>query len=152
DNRLLENIEIDGVVKQLENKQQISSNVIQQNYSGSLIQSLENVAGINALTMGSGASKPIIRGSGFNRRVVAQNGNKHEGQQWGADHQLEIDAFSVEQVELIKGAASIEYGNEAIGGVLNVKNDVIPDENSFSGKVTLFGKSVNNAVGTAFDI
>ncbi len=152
DNSLLENIEIHGVVKQLENKQQISSNVIQQNYSGSLIQSLENVAGINAMTIGSGASKPIIRGFGFNRVVVAQNGNKHEGQQWGADHQLEIDAFSVEQVELIKGAASIEYGNEAIGGVLNVKNDVIPDENSFSGKVTLFGKSVNNAVGTAFDI
>src|SRR5690606_4431609 len=100
----------------------------------------------------SGASKSIIRGFGFNRVVVTQNGNKHEGQQWGADHQLEIDAFSVEQVELIKGAASIEYGNEAIGGVLNVKNDVIPDENSFSGKATLFGKSVNNAVGTSFDL
>lgn len=152
DNSLLENIEIHGVVKQVENKQSIGSNVILKNYSGSLIQSLENVTGINAMTIGSGASKPIIRGFGFNRVVVAQNGNKHEGQPWGADHQLEIDAFTVEQVELIKGAASIEYGNEAIGGVLNVKNDVIPNENSFSGKVTLFGKSVNNGVGTALDI
>jgi iron complex outermembrane receptor protein len=151
DNSLLENIDIHGVAKQVDNKQQINSNAIQQNFSGSLVQSLENVAGINAMTIGSGASKPIIRGFGFNRVVVAQNGNKHEGQQWGADHQLEMDAFSVEQVELIKGAASIAYGNEAIGGVLNVRNDIIPDENSFLGKVTLYGKSVNNAVGTAFD-
>ncbi|MFA7446298.1 MAG: carboxypeptidase regulatory-like domain-containing protein, partial [Flavobacteriaceae bacterium] len=83
DNSLLENIEIQGVAKQVENKQQISSSVVQQNFSGSLVQSLENVAGINAMTIGSGASKPIIRGFGFNRVVVAQNGNKHEGQQWG---------------------------------------------------------------------
>src|SRR5690554_2322480 len=53
DNSLLENIEIHGVVKQVENKQSIGSNVILKNYSGSLIQSLENVTGINAMTIGS---------------------------------------------------------------------------------------------------
>src|SRR5690606_7163190 len=100
DNSLLENIEIHGVVKQVENKQSIGSNVILKNYSGSLIQSLENVTGINAMTIGSGASKPIIRGFGFNRVVVGQKGKGRGGQLWGPHHQLGIDACTVEQGEL----------------------------------------------------
>lgn len=152
DEKIIEEVIINKAVKTTENKERISEEFIRQNFSGSLVQSLENVAGINVISIGSGAGKPIIRGLGFNRVVVSLNGNKHEGQQWGADHGLEIDAFSLENVEIIKGTASIEYGNDAIGGVLNIKNNLIPDKNSSNGKAILLGRSVNNTIGTAFEI
>ncbi len=61
----------------------IDHNYIEQNFSGSLMQSLEGIPGVKAMNIGSGQSKPAIRGLGFNRMVVAENGVKHEGQQWG---------------------------------------------------------------------
>lgn len=152
DEKIIEEVIISGTVKTIENKERISEKFIRQNFSGSLVQSLENVAGINVMSVGSGAGKPIVRGLGFNRVAVSLNGNKHEGQQWGADHGLEVDAFSLESIELIKGIASIEYGSDAIGGVLNIKNNLIPDKNSFNGKTTLLGRSVNNTIGTVLEI
>lgn len=147
----IEKIVVEGYSKSIDNKQRVSSDYIQQNFSGSLAQTLENTPGVNVMSIGSGTGKPVIRGLGFNRVAVSLNSNKYEGQQWGADHGLEIDAFSLESVELIKGVGSIEYGSDAIGGVLNIKNNLIPEKNSMDGKLTLFGRSVNNTIGTAFE-
>lgn len=152
DEKTIEEVVINRTVKTIENKKRISEEFIQQNFSGSLVQSLENVAGVNVISIGSGAGKPIVRGLGFNRVAVSMNGSKHEGQQWGADHGLEVDAFSLESVELIKGVASIEYGSDAIGGVLNIRNNRIPEKKSFNGKATVLGRSVNQTIGTAFEI
>ncbi len=152
DEQLIEEVIISGTVKSIENKETVSEEFIHQNFSGSLIQSLQNVVGINTMSIGSGTAKPIIRGLGFNRVVVALNSSKHEGQQWGADHGLEVDAFSPESVQLIKGTATIEYGSDAVGGVLNIKNNLIPQTNSLTGKATLLGRSVNNTIGTAFEL
>ena len=49
----------------------------------------------------------MIRGLGFNRIAVSENGIKQEGQQWGADHGLEIDAFNVDEVRILKGLSLI---------------------------------------------
>jgi len=153
DEKQLEKVTISVHTKrELTNKANFSDKEIQQNFSGSLVSSLENVSGINAISIGSGLAKPIIRGLGFNRIAVAVNSTKHEGQQWGADHGLEIDSFSPENVELIKGTTSIEYGNDAIGGVLNIQNNKIPDKKSSYGTSTFFGRSVNQTIGTAFSV
>jgi len=153
DEKQLEKINISVHTKiELTNKTNFSEKEIQQNFSGSLVGSLENVAGINAISIGSGTAKPIIRGLGFNRIAVAVNSTKHEGQQWGADHGLEIDSFSPENIEIIKGTASIEYGNDAIGGVLNIQNNKIPEKKSFYGITTFLARSVNQTIGTAFAI
>ncbi len=125
----------------------ISSGIILEKYSGSLAKTLESLAGVNAMDIGASMSKPVIRGMGFNRIVVAENGIKQEGQQWGSDHGLEIDPFSVENAEIIKGASSIEYGSDAIGGVINVENTKIPEKNSTSGEVSILAKSVNHTFG-----
>src|SRR5690606_13525295 len=98
-------------------------------------KSLENVAGVTAMEIGSGVSKPMIRGLGFTRIAVTENGIKQEGQQWGADHGLEIDALQAEEVEIIKGVGAIAYGSDAIGGVIRINNEKIPQENSTSGNV-----------------
>ena len=75
----------------------------------------------------SGESKPSIRGLGFNRMAVTENGIKHEGQQWGEDHGLEINQFDVDRVEIVKGPSALLYGSDAIGGVINLFSDRVPD-------------------------
>jgi len=149
---IIKEVLIHGNTKHIENKAKISDNYLKQNFSGSLSESLKNVVGINSISIGSGTGKPVIRGLGFNRIAIAVNSIKHEGQQWGADHGLEIDAFMPENVEIIKGTSSLEYGSDAIGGVLIAKNNSIIHKNGFNGKATILGRSVNNTAGIALDI
>ena len=125
---------------------QISHDYLQQHFSGSLMQTLEGVPGVKAMAIGSGQSKPVIRGLGFNRMAVTEDGIKHEGQQWGDDHGLEIDQFAVDRAEVIKGPAALLYGSDAIGGVLNLFSNHIPTER-LEGAVQLFGRSNNEQLG-----
>lgn len=149
---LLEEVAVNSTSQTIENTEKISNASITTNFSGSLASSLENTAGVNAFRIGSGAAKPIIRGLGHNRVAVAVNGIKHQGQPWGSDHGLEIDAFSTEEVEVIKGASSIRYGSNAIGGALVIKNHSVPQKDSIQGNITLLGRSVNQTIGAAFDL
>ncbi len=134
------------------NSTKINQHQIKEHFSGSLAKSLEHIPGVNAMEIGSGVSKPVIRGLGFNRIAVAENGIKQEGQQWGADHGLEIDALQTEEVEVIKGVGAIEYGSDAIGGVIKINNEKIPQIETTSGSVILHGKTVNEALGLSANI
>lgn len=133
------------------NSEHVGQKYVRDNYAGSLAKSLENMAGVNASGIGSSASKPIIRGLGFNRLLVSENGIKQEGQQWGADHGLEIDALNIEDVEVIKGPSTLEYGNEAIAGVIKIKNNQLPQKNSSNTNLTLMYQSVNDNYITSFN-
>ena len=126
----------------------VSHDYLQQHFSGSLMQTLEGIPGVKAMAIGSGQSKPTIRGMGFNRMVVSEDGIKHEGQQWGDDHGLEIDQFAVDRAEVIKGPAALLYGSDAIGGVLNLFTNHLPTE-PLSGSVQIFGRSNNEQIGLA---
>lgn len=130
----------------------VNEKYLKQNLGGSLMQSLERLPGITTIDIGSGQSKPVIRGLGFNRVVVVENGIKHESQQWGADHGLEIDQYASENVEIIKGPASLTIGSDAIGGVIDIKQDKVPPENSLQAQVDLTAKSNNNFGGTSFSV
>ncbi|UUC46063.1 TonB-dependent receptor [Flavobacterium cerinum] len=134
------------------NSEKVNQNYIQESYAGSFAKSLEKLPGVNAMEIGAGTSKPIIRGLGFNRIAVTENGIKQEGQQWGADHGLEIDAFNAENVEIVKGVGAIEYGSDAMGGVISINNEAVPSPNSFSGQALAIAKSVNNTIGTSVGI
>ena len=134
------------------NVEVVDEQFVKMNLSGSLMKSLERLPGVSTIDIGSGQSKPVIRGLSFNRIVVAENGIKHEGQQWGEDHGLEIDQYAVDRVEVIKGPASLMYGSDAIGGVINIKQLGVPAENSFGGSVDLTGKSNNYLLGTSVNI
>lgn len=140
--------------EQKDNRTSLSTQVvdeefIKENLGGSLMQSLERLPGISSIDIGSGQSKPVIRGLGFNRVVVVENNVKHEAQQWGADHGLEIDQYAVGQVEVVKGPASLMYGSEAIGGVIDLQNRNVPVKNSIGGSIDLSGKTNNDFVGTS---
>jgi iron complex outermembrane receptor protein len=130
----------------------VSQDFIQRNLGGSLMTTLSRLPGIKTIGIGSGQSKPLIRGLGFNRVVVVDKGVKHEGQQWGADHGLEIDQFAAGEIELIKGAASFLYGSDAIGGVINIKPQAPPEPYTLGGFVDLIGKTNNDLYGTSVNL
>lgn len=122
---------------------------LRKHFTGNFMQAMENIPGVQAMDIGSGFSKPMIRGMGFNRVAVLENSIKQEGQQWGADHGLELDAFNVDAVNVIKGPASLLYGSDAMGGVIDIAPVKVPVENMLFGDVTLLGKSVNGTVGAS---
>lgn len=124
----------------------IGHDYLRQHFAGSLMQTLEGIPGVKAMAIGSGQSKPAIRGLGFNRMVVAEDGIKHEGQQWGDDHGLEIDQFAIDRAEVIKGPAALLYGSDAIGGVLSLYTNHVPTE-PFAGSVQLLARSGNEQLG-----
>ncbi len=127
----------------------VDEGYLQKNMGTTLMNSLDKLPGINSINMGTGVSKPVIRGMSFNRVAVADNGIKQQGQQWGGDHGLEIDQFAVEQIEILKGPASLVYGSDAIGGVVNLKHPVSPMEGSHSAAFLTNYKSVNNTYGVS---
>lgn len=134
------------------NSDKVDSQFIEENFSGSLAKSLERIPGVNSIEIGAGASKPIIRGLSFNRIVIAENGSRHEGQQWGADHGLEIDALSAEDIEIIKSVGAIAYGSDAIGGVIKINSNKTPKHEGWQGNYKTFGRSVNQTIANALDL
>lgn len=120
---------------------------IEKQSGNTFINALEKIPGISSINVGVGISKPVIRGMSFNRVVVTENGIKQEGQQWGADHGLEIDQFNVERVEILKGPSSLIYGSDALGGVINILPPAIPLEGRLNVHTLAFYRSNNDAIG-----
>jgi iron complex outermembrane recepter protein len=88
--------------------------------STNIVDAISRQPGVSQLTTGPAISKPIIRGLGYNRLVVINDGVRQEGQQWGDEHGIEIDENSVSRVEIVKGPASLIYGSDALAGVINI--------------------------------
>jgi iron complex outermembrane recepter protein len=88
-----------------------------------LIDGIARLGGVAQVSTGPAISKPFIRGLGYNRVVTMSDGVRQEGNQWGDEHGIEIDAYSTEKVEILKGPASLMYGSDALAGVLNIQSN-----------------------------
>lgn len=98
----------------------ISKKEIEQSTGSNLLDVIAKEPGISIVTTGPAIAKPVIRGLGFNRVVTINDGMRQEGQQWGDEHGIEIDEYSARKIEVLKGPASLMYGSDAIGGVINI--------------------------------
>jgi len=114
--------------------------------SDNLVQALSNIPGLSSINSGNAISKPVIRGLGFNRVVVVNEGIRQEGQQWGDEHGLEIDQFAADRIEILKGPSSLLYGSDALGGVINILEPVLP----MSGNIRAEFSSLFSSVNTLF--
>ena len=85
------------------------------------------------ISKGSGVSKPVIRGLSMNDILVLNNGVRFENYQYSSHHPLGIDEFGIDDVEIIKGPASLLYGSDAIGGVINFIKEKPAAANSIVG-------------------
>ncbi|GAA4232165.1 TonB-dependent receptor [Postechiella marina] len=157
-NTLLGEIEVSGKTKEREIletpviTQSVSKAFLDRNRENSLMQTLSKIPGVSTINIGSGQSKPVIRGLGFNRVAVVQNGIKHEAQQWGNDHGLEIDQQGIDNIKIIKGPASLMYGSDAIAGVVDIQPNKMPLQNSFDGEVNILGETNNDLLGVSAGI
>ena len=112
----------------------------------SLGEALLKVSGVAAIQTGPNVFKPMIHGLHSNRVALLNNGVRQEGQQWGQDHGPEIDPFVASQLTVVKGAAGVRYGADAIGGVVLVQPAALPDSAGTTGEVHAVGAS-NNGLG-----
>ena len=124
-----------------------SEQFLEENRQGTFAKSIEKLPGISAINVGVGVAKPVIRGLSSNRIIVNQQGIKQESHQWGADHGLEVDQYDVERVEIIKGPASLQYGSDGLGGVINIMPGRIIPANSIAGSVEGVFKTNNDHWG-----
>ncbi len=105
----------------------------------SLGETLNQVAGVHSLSTGQGIGKPVIRGLTSNRVLVLDNGQRMETQQWGDEHGPNIETALADRIEVIRGPASVLYGSDALGGVVNVIPRALPSTEP--GKSTIDGEA-----------
>ena len=110
--------------------------------------------GVNLLTTGPAISKPVIRGSSGNRVLVLLSELKFDNQQWQEEHGLGLSTMGTDRVELIIGPAGILYGSEAIGGVINIIEELPPEIGTklldirFQSHSNTFGNSIQGGYKT----
>jgi iron complex outermembrane receptor protein len=126
----------------------LTGQALQQTRGLSLAESLKGITGVYSIQTGPTIAKPVIHGLYGNRVLILNNGVRQEGQQWALDHAPEIDPFTATRLSVIKGAASIRYGADAIGGVVLVEPAALPDTAGVGGEVNLVGMT-NGRLGAA---
>jgi len=107
----------------------------------SLGEIVSNLSGINTISTGQNVVKPMIHGLHSNRILIVNEGLRHEFQNWGADHAPEIDGSLIENIEVIKGAATVRYGPDALGGVIVIKPPSLKLSSPLQADVRLTGKT-----------
>jgi iron complex outermembrane receptor protein len=120
-------------------KTTLSGKALDETRGLSLGESLKGITGLNSIQTGPSISKPVIHGLYGNRILIMNNGVRQEGQTWGNDHAPEIDPFVATNITVIKGAASIRYGSDAIGGVILLDPKAMPVKPGIAGEVNIVG-------------
>lgn len=130
---------------------QISEEGLRRDGSISLAHSLVRLPGVRSVSTGQQIGKPMIRGFYGARVLSLQNGSRLEDYSWSEEDAPSVDPRLAQRVEVVRGPASVLYGSDALGGVVNVIPQDLPtatDSQSFrrfGGE--LYGASVNKEVG-----
>jgi iron complex outermembrane receptor protein len=115
----------------------VDERVLAREAGGTPLDALDEVAGVRLLRTGPSVAKPVIRGLTAQRVLVVQDGVRQEGQGWGDEHGPEIGAADVDRIEVVRGPASLLYGSDALGGVVQTTHDAL-----FGYEGTLAGEAV----------
>ncbi len=86
-----------------------------------LAGTLAEIPGVTMLQAGPASAKPVVRGQSGRRLLTLFDGVRHEAQDWGVDHAPEIDPFAAGSLSVVKGAAGVRYGPDAVGGVVRIE-------------------------------
>ncbi|GAB4036694.1 TonB-dependent receptor [Spirosoma gilvum] len=130
----------------LQTQSSLSGSALDQTRGQSLGESLKALTGLYAIQTGPSISKPVIHGLYSNRIIILNNGIRQEDQQWGTEHAPQVDQFLASRLTVIKGAASIRYGSDAIGGVILVEPKSMPTRPGINGELNVVG-ATNGGLG-----
>ncbi|MDC1221311.1 TonB-dependent receptor [Salibacteraceae bacterium] len=146
---LLNTVSIQGYrEKEVHVMSRVAVSNLERTAGSNLGSSLTDVLGVTELSTGTNVSKPVIHGLHSNRVLILNNGVRQEGQQWGNEHAPEIDPFIAGELLVIKGANSVQYGSDAIAGVVVVNPKPLPDSIGIGGAVLLSAQS-NGRIGAS---
>lgn len=126
----------------------LSGDELKNKSKPTLGETLKGMPGVNSSYFGPVSSSPIIRGLDGPRVKITQNGlDSSDASRIGPDHATSNDTLSAEQIEVLRGPATLLYGSGAIGGVVNVVDNRIPTDNieQFTGAAEYSHDTVSNA-------
>jgi iron complex outermembrane recepter protein len=118
-------------------EQKIKTETIEKYSNKTLGDALKEVAGVSILRTGSNIVKPVINGLHSSRVPIISNNVRLEDQEWGSEHAPNFDINAAGKITIIKGASGLQYGGDAIGGLIIIEPLEVK-------KDTLFGKTISN--------
>ena len=110
---------------------------IERNSGNSLGDALKKIVGVSTLNTGGNIVKPIIQGLNGSRILILNNNVRMQDMEWGEEHAPNVDVNANQNISVIKGAAAIEYGGDAIGGVIVLEPLPVIRTDSLFGKTQL---------------
>jgi len=116
-------------------EQTIKEDVIEKYTDQSLGDALKTISGVSSLSTGSTIVKPMIHGLHSSRLLIINNNVRMFDQEWGDEHAPNFDLNSSNRIDVIKGANTLKYGNDAIGGLILIRGK------KYASKDSIFGKS-----------
>lgn len=113
----------------------LAGDTLRDRQSSTLGDTLRHEAGVHTNYYGPGTSSPVIRGLEGPRVMVTQNGfDAGDASRVGPDHLVATEASTARQIEILRGPATLLYGSGAIGGVVNIVDDRVPQDNLTTGE------------------
>ncbi|MGC6514068.1 MAG: TonB family protein [Myxococcota bacterium] len=98
---------------------------------------VSEVPGVIAASGTADVAKPIIRGQTERRLLILQDGVRLEVQKWGVDHAPEVDPFAAGEVRVVRGVAGMQFGPDAMGGVILVNPPALRDTPGVGGRARM---------------
>lgn len=130
----------------------VTHDALLQQASTNVVDGIATQPGVTAITTGPGVSKPEIRGLGFSRVLTLFDGVRQQDFQWGDEHGIQIDPYAVYEAEIIRGPASLQYGSDAVGGVVSFKSAPFPEEGTVRGSILSEYQTNNGLIGLSGDV
>jgi iron complex outermembrane receptor protein len=118
-------------------EEKLSQDDLEKFSGNSLGDALKNITGVSSLNTGANIVKPVIQGLNGSRVLILNNNVRMQDMEWGEEHAPNIDINANQDISVIKGAAALEYGGDAIGGVIVLKPLPIVRTDSLFGKTQM---------------
>jgi iron complex outermembrane receptor protein len=126
----------------------ITGEALEKTRGRGFTDAIASVPGVAELRSATGVSKPIIRGQFGRRLLILVDDVRHRSQEWGLEHAPEIDPSVADRIRVVRGAGGVQYGADAIAGVVLIDPPELRHEPGASGEAHLVGSS--NGRGGAF--
>ncbi len=138
-------------------EEKLNRQQLDQYSSLSIGDALKEISGVTSLTSGNTIVKPVIQGLHSSRIVILNKGVRQEDQEWGEEHAPNLDINAFNEIKVIKGAGSLQYGGNAIGGVIIAENKITSLRDTIFGNAQIAsstngrGGSANTALNLGFE-
>ncbi|MHA7056825.1 TonB-dependent receptor [Aquimarina sp. M1] len=135
----------------------LSRKQLDQYSSLSIGDALQEISGVNSLSSGNTIVKPVIQGLHSSRIIMINNGVRQEDQEWGEEHSPNLDINAFNTLNVIKGAGALQYGGNAIGGVIIAENKLTTLRDTIFGKAQVAlssngrGGGMNSTLNLGFE-